>query len=139
MSSIIMPASKVNIFVALFKIAATILLIFSFAVQTFRGGFVMINYYTNTAVFAKKCINKAKPKLHCNGKCQMMKQMQEEEENDRQAPERKLDYKIEVLSSRSFFNSAATNFSVIISHLFPVRKSCPSTDISYGFFHPPQA
>ena len=33
----------------------------------------MINYYTNTAAFAKNCVNKAKPKLHYNGKCQMMK------------------------------------------------------------------
>ena len=25
--------------------------------------------------YAKNCINKARPKLHCNGKCQMMKKM----------------------------------------------------------------
>ena len=28
------------------------------------------------------CINKAKPKFHCNGKCQMMKRLAQEEKHD---------------------------------------------------------
>ncbi|MFM2327452.1 MAG: hypothetical protein RIR31_1654, partial [Bacteroidota bacterium] len=117
---------------------AAILLIFAFAIQTFKGGFVIFDYYSNTAAFAKNCINKAKPKLHCNGKCQMMKKMQEEEKKDQQVPERKFENKIEVLSSKYFFYSSATAFSVIASKAITVEKDYPLTDISYSFFRPPQ-
>jgi hypothetical protein len=121
-----------------FKQITSILLLLAFAIQTFSGGFVVLNYYTNTAAFAKNCVNKAKPKMHCNGKCQMMKKMQEEEKKDQQLPERKFENKIEVLSSKSFFYSAATAFSVIASKATTVEKDCPLTDISYSFFRPPQ-
>ncbi|MEY2916790.1 MAG: hypothetical protein RIS73_504 [Bacteroidota bacterium] len=124
---------------AVFKQITSILLLLAFAIQTFSGGFVVLNYYTNTAAFAKNCVNKAKPKMHCNGKCQMMKKLKEEEEKkDQQLPERKVENKIEVLSSKSFFYSAATAFSVIASKATTVEKDYPLTDISYSFFRPPQ-
>jgi hypothetical protein len=121
-----------------FKQIAAILLLLAFAIQTFSGGFVVLNYYTNTAAFAKNCINKARPKMHCNGKCQMMKKLKEEEKKDQQLPERKVENKIEVLSSKSFFYSSATAFSVIASKATTVEKDYPLTDISYSFFRPPQ-
>jgi hypothetical protein len=122
-----------------FKQITSILLLLAFAIQTFSGGFVVLNYYTNTAAFAKNCVNKARPKMHCNGKCQMMKKLKEEEEKkDQQLPERKVENKIEVLSSKSFFYSAATAFSVIASKATTVEKDYPLTDISYSFFRPPQ-
>mgnify|MGYP007123208588 CR=1 FL=1 len=123
---------------AVFKQITSILLLLAFAIQTFSGGFVVLNYYTNTTAFAKNCVNKAKPKLHCNGKCQMMKKMQGEEKKDQQLPERKVENKIEVLSSKSFFYSSATAFSVIASKATTVEKDYPLTDISYSFFRPPQ-
>ena len=68
---------------------AVILLMLAFAIQCLNKPFIMMDYYANTAAYAKKCVNNAKPKLHCNGKCQMMKKLQQEEKNDQQAPERK--------------------------------------------------
>jgi len=119
------------------KLAAVVLL-FAFVTQAFSGGFVLVNYYTNTAAFAKNCENKAKPKMHCNGKCQMMKKMQQEEKQDQQNPERKSVTKIEVLSSKSFFTSSATALSILSSRAATVEKRYPLTNISYAFFHPPQ-
>jgi hypothetical protein len=138
MSERINTMIKYFTFVPMIRYTAAILLLFAFAIQTFKGGFVIFDYYSNTAAFAKNCINKAKPKLHCNGKCQMMKKMQEEEKKDQQLPERKVENKIEVLSSKSFFYSAATAFSVIASKATTVEKDYPLTDISYSFFRPPQ-
>lgn len=77
--------------------------------------------------------------MHCNGKCQMMKKMQEEEKKDQQVPERKFENKIDVLSSKSFFNSSATAYSIVASKAIAIEKNYPITDISYAFFHPPQA
>lgn len=86
------------------KIAAFFVLV-CFMAQTFSQAAIVGSYYVNTAEYEKKCINKAKPKLHCNGKCQMMKQLKQEEKKDAQNPERSNTVKIDVLSSKSHFAS----------------------------------
>ena len=107
--------------------------------QTFSGGLVMLNYYTNTGVFAKNCENKARPKMHCNGKCQMMKKLKQQEKQDQQNPERKTENKIQVLSSKSFYFSSVEAFAIAVFKATPIEKNYPVKDISYSFFHPPQA
>ena len=139
MSSIINLVLKSFIFVPMFKQIAAIFLIIAFTAQAFSGGFVMLNYYSNTAAFVKNCENKAKPKMHCNGKCQMMKKLQQEEKQDQQNSERKSENKVDVLSSKSFFYSTATIFSAIVFKAVPVENDYPLTAIAYSFFHPPQA
>lgn len=139
MSKRIITLTKPFTFAPMIRYTAAILLIFAFAIQTFKGGFVIFDYYANTAAFAKNCINKAKPKLHCNGKCQMMKKIQEEEKKDQQVPERKFENKIEVLSSTSFFYTTCTTFSILASKAIIVENDHPLTDMAYAFFHPPQA
>jgi len=126
-------------FAIMFKYTTALFLFIAFAFQTFKGGFVILNYYTNTAAFAKNCINKTKPKLQCNGKCQMMKKLQEQEKKDQQIPERKLENKVEVFSSGSCFSSLEIPFLCIVPEIFPVEKKPPLADIAYSFFHPPQA
>jgi len=121
------------------KQLTAIFLIVAFAVQTFSSGFVVLNYYTNTASFAKNCENKARPKMHCNGKCQMMKKLKQEEKQDQQNPERKSENKIEVLSSRSFFYTSIAAISAGTFKAVTVEKNYPLTDIAYSFFRPPQA
>lgn len=123
----------------MFKPIAAILLIIAFIAQTFSGGLVMINYYTNTAAFAKNCENKARPKMHCNGKCQMMKKLKQEEKQDQQNPERKSEVKVQELSSKSFYHSNIAAVSLLTVKATPVEKNDAVTDISYAFFHPPQA
>lgn len=51
--------------------------------QTFSKWAVVLEYHLNKEFIAQKlCINKAKPKLNCGGKCQMMKKLAEEEKQD---------------------------------------------------------
>lgn len=51
--------------------------------QTFNKWLVVFEYKLNKDYIAQKlCVNKAKPKLHCNGKCQMMKRLAEEEKQN---------------------------------------------------------
>lgn len=76
----------------------------AFAIQTFNGAFIVVDYYANTGAYAKNCENKTRPMMHCNGKCQMMKKLKEEQKKDAQYPERRGDNKNEiVISSKSFF------------------------------------
>ena len=88
------------------QITAGILLV-AISLQILNRAVIYIDYYTNTAAFAKNCVNKARPMMHCNGKCQMMKKLQEQEKKDSQAPERR-SFNDEIISSKSFL--VAPNF-----------------------------
>lgn len=118
------------------QLSATILLL-TFSVQTFSNQLIMLGYYVNTGAYAKNCINKARPKLHCNGKCQAMKKLQQEEKKDQQTPERKPGNEGQVLF-------AETHFGIIhfplINNLMPSLYSDPYSPSwpAMGVFHPPQ-
>ena len=101
----------------------------------------MADYYTNTSKYAKNCVNKAKPKMHCNGKCQMMKKLQQEEKKDQENPERKSENKSEVvLSSKLFFASVVLPQTDLKSATkFYTQSNGNSIDHSFDIFHPPQA
>jgi hypothetical protein len=119
------------------KITASILLL-AFVSQTFAGPFIMLDYFMNTAAYAKNCINKARPKMHCNGKCQAMKKIQEEERKEQQNAEEKAASKVQVLSSRSFFSLLiipARSSSKLLFHKF----SESPIDRNFAVFQPPQA
>ncbi len=105
--------------------------------QTFNRAAVVANYYTNTAAYAKNCVNKAKPQMHCNGKCQMMKKLKEEEKKEQQNNERKSSPD-EVLSSKSFFATIHTSKQTTVTEFFSHNSGTP-IDRATPFFHPPGA
>jgi len=120
---------------------STIVLFAAFLAQTFSGNLILLDYYANTSKYAKNCENKATPTMHCNGKCQMMKKMQQEEKKDQENPERKSENKNEIiLSTKSFFATVAPPCSTLSKS----KKLLPSSDgksidRSFDIFHPPQA
>ena len=138
MISLIKRLYKLPIFTAMFKkITATILLL-AFVSQTFAGPFIMLDYFVNTAAYAKNCINKARPKMHCNGKCQAMKKIQEQEKKDMQDSQRKAENKLPVLSSKSFFCSVNI-VSREIKNSYPRKNIKQTCHRALAVFHPPQA
>ena len=53
--------------------------------QTFSSWMVVLQYQFNKEFISKTlCINKARPKLLCHGKCQMMKKLAEEDKQNSQ-------------------------------------------------------
>jgi len=123
----------------MFKQLAALFLLTAFVAQTFTGSLIGLDYFANTSAYAKNCINKARPKMHCNGKCQMMKKMLEEERKEQENTERKFENKITVLSSKSFFYTTEARFSSLINNKATAfEKTYPIKDMSYAFFHPPQ-
>ena len=109
----------------------------AFAMQTFSRAFIVFDYFMNTKSFAKNCENKARPKMHCNGKCQMMKKLKQEEKKDEQNSERRSANKNETLSSRSFFY-LITFFSEHPKNYYFIKASAPAVDRAFSIFHPPQ-
>ena len=114
-----------------------ITLLLAFAMQMFSKAFIVFDYFANTKSFAKNCINKAKPKMRCNGKCQMMKKLQQEEKKESQAPERKGGSKMEELSTRSFFAILPSTFAEQIASIYPTILEESPIKMPRASFRPP--
>ena len=122
----------------MFKQLAAFFLLIVFVCQTFSNGWVMVEYFTNKAAFANNCENKAKPNLHCNGKCQIMKKMQAAESKEQQMPERRLENKIELFSCKLSNYHFENIFSEISAQIVAIEKNHSLKDISLSLFRPPQ-
>ncbi|MFT3909223.1 MAG: hypothetical protein QM737_07320 [Ferruginibacter sp.] len=118
------------------RIAATILLLV-FVVQTFSAPFIRLDYYFNQADYAKNCVNKARPKMHCNGKCQVMKKILEEEKKQQQQEERKMGTKVEVVSSKTFFAKITSVFSERMVSTYFIKNDNKEIKFPRSIFHPP--
>jgi hypothetical protein len=118
------------------KITATILLL-AFVSQTFAGPFIMLDYFMNKAAYTKNCVNKARPKMHCNGKCQAMKKILEEEKKEQQNAERKAAPKTPLLSFKSFFSLVVIPVRST-NKLFFYKSAASPVDRTFSVFHPPQ-
>ena len=114
------------------------ILIIAFFTGSFSKELLLADYYMHTAPYAKKCINKARPQMHCNGKCQVMKKMQEEEKNENNNKERTERLQNLTISSRSFFPSMpppkelSNHFATYIPFDQKETSAMPRTH-----FHPP--
>ena len=100
----------------------------------------MADYLLNTNAYAKNCVNKARPAMHCNGKCQMMKKIREEERKNQQDAERKAENLKQVLSSQSSFAKIVDlhlDSTERIQGLF--IRSYYAFDRHLNIFHPPKA
>lgn len=71
------------------KLIAGSILILLVMVQTFTSWLIVAEYTINQEYIAKNLfVNKAKPQLHCKGKCQLMKKLaQEETQNPSSTPQ----------------------------------------------------
>ncbi len=76
--------------------------------------------------------------MYCNGKCQMMKQLQEQENKEQQDAANKLDIKIALLTSNLLYCSIASPFA-LLKKAISYQTGKRVTDVSLDVFHPPQA
>lgn len=67
-----------------------IILLFAVGLQSFNSSLVVANYKLNTEFYLRNCINKNKPQLKCNGHCQMAKQLQQAEQQNKDASDKML-------------------------------------------------
>lgn len=121
----------------MFRHTLAILLLVAFAAQTFNRTIIVLDYYVNVDAFARNCENKAKPRLQCHGKCQMMKKLQEEEKKDQGNPERRLENKNEVIAHQTFF-AQVNDKQVSANPPFGDLYNCSTAaGARRGIFHPP--
>lgn len=117
----------------------TVIVFFAaFLAQTFSKSFVIVDYYSNMNKYLEKCENKAKIKMNCKGKCQMIKQIEQEEKKDKGNPDRKSENKIETLDFFKPFFALETNYNLKLrKKIYPNFQASKETDRSFEVFHPP--
>ncbi|HTG55920.1 MAG TPA: hypothetical protein VL943_06625 [Niabella sp.] len=112
------------------------ILLIVFAAQSFGNVWLWIDYKVNLEKYAKNCINKARPMLKCNGKCQLAKKIQEEETKKQQEAEKgapKIDYS---LSSKHFFLTV-DHFAIRTFRYFYTQESQAEVKMPRSIFRPP--
>lgn len=119
------------------RVIAILVLLVAFAVQTFYQAVVVLDYHVRTAAYQKACENKARPQLHCNGKCQMARKLREQEQKEQQAPQLKLEWQSETLASESFFTLVAPPVLTLPRRAYPVLNAGVPVALAHAIFHPP--
>lgn len=112
------------------------ILLFSFSVQCFEKGLIILSYFTNKAVFAINCENKFRPEMNCNGKCVLMKKLQAEEQKQAKNPELKLENKVDVFQAPAIDLPHVMETPILLQHHI---VSCTEYSFNWhdDFFHPP--
>ena len=106
-------------------------------VQTYHKAFIVLDYYTNSGYYARLCENKSRPELHCNGKCQMMKELKQDQHKDEQNPGRKISSQNEIISSKSFFCYISKPLIKEEVIAYDIPHDAKAVDMPRSFFHPP--
>jgi hypothetical protein len=109
----------------------------AFTAISFQGTGLLFDYRFNKSAFEKNCINKNRPQLKCQGKCQLMKKMLEREQQEQDHPESKPD--AQTILFIAFSDSNMVNISEKGIHsTFPPYTSPHLSDNPTDIFHPPR-
>jgi len=121
------------------KQVAAILLFIGVLSQTFSKMLIVAEYELNKDYIARNlCVNRNKPKMHCNGKCHMMRKMKQEEKSEQENPERRAENKLEIICTA--FSPAHLNHLLIVSTIqYPNLQVNTCAAFVAAPFHPPQA
>lgn len=66
---------------ALMKFVFSLIALFAMLIQTFQMGIVEADFFINQQeIAATLCENKDKPELHCNGHCQLKKELEKHDD-----------------------------------------------------------
>lgn len=105
--------------------------------QSLNKALIVFDYYTNTATFAEKCENKDRPAMHCNGKCQMMKKLKQEENRENKAPEKRSENRDELIFSNYPAFMLNISLPVIITKEYIINDDTHIINMPRTCFHPP--
>ena len=107
--------------------------------QSFSKWLVLLDYTINKEFIAKNlCVNRARPKMHCNGHCQLMKRMAEEEKQNNPAGQGKTHF--DEITINKEVVSLPANREVAAPCVYPIYLS-PYNKLMFAasIFHPPKA
>lgn len=117
------------------------LLILLVLLQTFSREVLVVDFTLNRAtITARFCVNKARPQLHCDGKCYFAKQLKQQAERENKAPN-PLKEQLEMLpvAFQSLVPAAPVRWASAPVGYGPYQSAWVPASAARGVFHPPQA
>jgi len=118
------------------KLIASLLLL-AIMLQMLNRALVYVDYYTNTAAYFAKCENKGRPAMRCNGKCQVMKKLAENEKEEQQHPERRMGFD-ELINAPMPVTSHTIQYH-ILAYTYQLQNDRRTVAMPRSCFHPPGA
>jgi hypothetical protein len=120
------------------KSLISILLCTAFILQPVSKLWIVIHYELNKVSITQNfCENKGKPKMHCNGKCHLKKQLDKEDKQQQSLPGSSKE-KSEIQFYSTAIVSGLTITSTEITPHFTYSFSYPDAPV-LSIFHPPTA
>jgi hypothetical protein len=117
---------------------AAFILLMAFAAISFQNLGLVASYRINNASFLKNCVNKNRPQLRCNGKCQLMKKMMEREHQEQEHPDSKPGSQNILFFTVNI--PGQINHPVTGTHSTYLPYNAPQlTDRTADIFHPPRS
>jgi hypothetical protein len=117
------------------------LLISLVLLQTFSREVLVVDFTLHRAtITARFCVNKARPQLHCDGKCYFAKQLKKQEERESKSAS-PLKERLEMLpvAFRSLVPTAPARWASAPAGYGAPRSAWVPATATRGIFHPPQA
>jgi len=122
------------------KQAFAIFVLLAFVIQSNNRLLLMMDYSIRMENYAAHCENKDRPDVHCNGKCQLDKKLQQENRKDQQNPERKSENKNEYCDLHHIFSvPALTSFDSDNSPMHFRYSEGKELKRNVFVFHPPDS
>lgn len=109
--------------------------------QTFSRELLVVDFALNRAtITARFCVNKARPQLHCDGKCYFAQRLKQQEDREAKAPNT-LKEKLEMLPSafRALVPAAPGRWASAPAGHAAYRLAGAPARAPLGVFRPPQA
>jgi hypothetical protein len=115
-----------------------IVLVSIILLQSFSKLIIIAGYELNKDYISKiLCENRGKPMMHCNGHCQLKKQLNKDEKQQ-QSPANPLKEKNEVQIFGNYSPSLPPLSCLLATENIPFNSSCNSSKHLLSIFHPPQ-
>ena len=117
------------------------LLISLVLLQTFSREVLVVDFTLNrAAITARYCVNKARPQLHCDGKCYFAKQLKKQQERESKSAG-PLKERLEMLPTafRSLVPSVPARWAAAPGGYAAYLAPEVPASTAWGVFHPPQA
>lgn len=108
--------------------------------QTFSKVLILVDYQANKEyIRAVLCINRDKPKLGCEGKCQLTKKLKEQEQNEKKSRDTHAAKEVQVqLFCQALFSLPAVPIAPGPAPVASYRPGHPIQAYA-AIFHPPQS
>ncbi len=119
------------------KVSVAILLAFSVLLVSFSNSVIVLKYELNQKyIAAALCENKNMPEKHCNGKCYLKKQLDQQQKKEQNNPGGNIKDSNEVVYFCESNQKNIFSLPLPTNHHFYFTEA-PVSDFSFSIFHPP--